>query len=208
MPDAVEKYLDLAATEEDHGDSTTIRDVTMQAGKERSSLPLIRRFNDHSQKLLQAGRSRPTGTTSTSGAELPSSADLMDQIDFEDLHAPEAPAVIPLDVAETVVNDGKGGPRGILPGRSDANLLALADAEAVRLRGWKADFASVCLPNPDPASGGPGPGSEAYDAFAFQRDAQFVAQRVVRDMHVASILEDAVYRKSWCRQEAPLFAWS
>lgn len=56
LPDSVESYLDLAATEEDHGELTTIRDVTMQAGKERSSLPLIRRFNQHSEKLVQAGR--------------------------------------------------------------------------------------------------------------------------------------------------------
>jgi hypothetical protein len=27
----------------------------MQAGRERSSLPLIRRFNDHSNKLLHSG---------------------------------------------------------------------------------------------------------------------------------------------------------
>lgn len=194
MPGNVEKYLDLAATEEDHGDSSTIRDVTMQAGKERSSLPLIRRFNDHSEKLLQSGR--PTSTSSATASMLTPSNDLMDQIDFADLHAPAAPSVIPLDVAEAVVDDGKGGPRGILPGRSDADLLALADAEAARVGRWKADFATVCLPNPDPASGGPGPGTETYDAFAFQRDAQFVAQRVVRDMHVASNLEDAVYRES------------
>jgi transcription initiation factor TFIIH subunit 1 len=33
----------------------TVRDVTMQAGRERSSLPLIRRFNEHSNKLLRRG---------------------------------------------------------------------------------------------------------------------------------------------------------
>lgn len=75
MPDrdGVERYLDLAATEEDHGEvrktelgnsqcrhlnlhlqASSIRDVTMQAGRERSALPLIRRFNDHSKKLLRA----------------------------------------------------------------------------------------------------------------------------------------------------------
>lgn len=59
LPDNIEKYLDLAATEEDHGESI-IRDVTMQAGKERAALPLIRRFNDHSEKLLQAGRKGST----------------------------------------------------------------------------------------------------------------------------------------------------
>jgi len=32
-----------------------VRDHTMQAGRERSALPLIRRFNDHSNKLLRGG---------------------------------------------------------------------------------------------------------------------------------------------------------
>ncbi|BEI90749.1 uncharacterized protein CcaverHIS019_0308190 [Cutaneotrichosporon cavernicola] len=184
MPDSVETYLDLAATEEDHGDVTTIRDVTMQAGKERSSLPLIRRFNQHSEKLLRAGRQEASVLTPSS--------ELMEQIDMEDLHAPAAPAVIPLNVANED-SDGKSGPRGIFPGRSDADLLAMAEAEAVRVASWDADFASVCLPNPNPAEGGPGPGTKDYDAYAYQRDAQFVAQRVVRDMHNASNAEDAEY---------------
>lgn len=163
----------------------------MQAGKERSSLPLIRRFNDHSEKLLQAGRPKGAAPADPGMTDV----DILAQIDMEDLHAPAAPAVIPLDVADAKEDDGKGGPRGILPGRDDADLLAMADVEADRVGKWHADFATVCLPNPDPASGGPGPGTEAYDAFAFQRDAQFVAQRVVRDMHVASNAEDAVYRE-------------
>ncbi|KLT39906.1 hypothetical protein CC85DRAFT_288089 [Cutaneotrichosporon oleaginosum] len=184
MPDSVEKYLDLAATEEDHGDSSTIRDVTMQAGKERSSLPLIRRFNQHSEKLLRAGRQDPISLTPSS--------EIYEQIDMTDLHAPAAPAVIPLEVVDATTDD-KGGPRGILPGRADADLLAMANAEAARIASWDADFPSVCLPNPEPTKGGPGPGTKEYDAYAYQRDTQFIAQRVVRDMHNASNAEDAVY---------------
>lgn len=160
----------------------------MQAGKERSSLPLIRRFNQHSEKLLRAGRQADSST-------LTPSSELLEQIDMSDLYAPAAPAVIPLEVANATPDD-KGGPRGILPGRSDADLLAMADKEAAQIARWDADFASVCLPNPDPAKGGPGPGTSEYDAYAYQRDAQFVAQRVVRDMHNASNAEDAVYRES------------
>ena len=67
----MERFLDLAATEEDHGEvsssllaldhaepvqSAVQRDVTMQAGRERASLPLMRRFNDHSNKLLRRGK--------------------------------------------------------------------------------------------------------------------------------------------------------
>jgi hypothetical protein len=33
------------------------KDITMQAGKQRASLPLMRRFNEHSEKLLKASDS-------------------------------------------------------------------------------------------------------------------------------------------------------
>lgn len=39
------------------GQTGNARDVTMQAGKERASLPLMRRFNEHSEKLLKASES-------------------------------------------------------------------------------------------------------------------------------------------------------
>lgn len=36
--------------------TTTQRDVTMQAGRERGALPLIRRFNANAARLSQAAR--------------------------------------------------------------------------------------------------------------------------------------------------------
>ncbi|KZT52260.1 hypothetical protein CALCODRAFT_525450 [Calocera cornea HHB12733] len=50
---AVDRLLDLGATEEDHEETGNERDVTMQPGRERGILPLIRRFNVHSERLLQ-----------------------------------------------------------------------------------------------------------------------------------------------------------
>lgn len=49
---AVDLFLDLAATEEDHAGSGNGRDVTMQPGRQRGTLPLIRRFNEHSSRLV------------------------------------------------------------------------------------------------------------------------------------------------------------
>jgi transcription initiation factor TFIIH subunit 1 len=49
---AVDLFLDLAATEEDHGQTGNERDVTMQPGRQRQTLPLIRRFNEHSSRLV------------------------------------------------------------------------------------------------------------------------------------------------------------
>jgi transcription initiation factor TFIIH subunit 1 len=70
---SVDMFLDLAATEEDHDEvnnvvsalfpswrqvdkpsiqTGNINDYTMQAGKQRNTLPLIRRFNEHSNRLV------------------------------------------------------------------------------------------------------------------------------------------------------------
>ncbi|BGO92122.1 hypothetical protein NBRC10512_000853 [Rhodotorula toruloides] len=54
MPDhQIYRLLDLAATEEDQHEITNLpRDFTMKPGGQRSSLPLMRRFNEHSERLL------------------------------------------------------------------------------------------------------------------------------------------------------------
>ncbi|PWY99276.1 hypothetical protein BCV70DRAFT_200854 [Testicularia cyperi] len=49
-----DRLLDLQATEEDHGETGNGKDWTMRAGAERRTLPLMRRFNDHSQSLLDS----------------------------------------------------------------------------------------------------------------------------------------------------------
>jgi transcription initiation factor TFIIH subunit 1 len=184
IPDgAVERYLDLAATEEDHGDATMIKDVTMQAGKERGTLPLIRRFNAHSEKLVRAGKKPGDASSSTT--------DLYDQIEYDDLRAPAAPEPIPLHVADTSTKDDSN--KGILPGRADVELLAMASAEAASVAGWNADFGSVCMANPANPTHGGADDAAHVEKFAYQRDAQFVATRAVRDMHQASNAEDAIH---------------
>lgn len=47
-------FLDLGATNEDHGELTVERDITMQAGRQKGALPLIRKFNEHSERLLNS----------------------------------------------------------------------------------------------------------------------------------------------------------
>ncbi|TXT07203.1 hypothetical protein VHUM_03373 [Vanrija humicola] len=187
MPDDVERFLDLQATEEDHGDSTTVRDVTMQAGRERTSLPLIRRFNDHSEKLLRAGK----GTVSTNGLPM-----IYDEIEYSDLNAPAAPAQIALDVADADKEADKDAANGVLVGKSDAELRSLADGEVARVQKWHVNFGEVSLPNPSHGTAGGPPPDELkplYDQFNFQREAQALAMKVVRDMHLASNKEEEVY---------------
>lgn len=50
--DDIYRLLDLAATEEDHGETGNSKDFTMKAGSQKKSLPLMRKFNEHSERLL------------------------------------------------------------------------------------------------------------------------------------------------------------
>lgn len=52
QPHNVDLLLDLQATEEDQHEITNRPDMTMRAGGQRASLPLMRRFNEHSERLL------------------------------------------------------------------------------------------------------------------------------------------------------------
>ncbi|TFL01569.1 hypothetical protein BDV98DRAFT_612465 [Pterulicium gracile] len=48
----VDIFVNLFATQEDHHEVGNTKDVTMQAGRQRGALPLIRKFNEHSERLL------------------------------------------------------------------------------------------------------------------------------------------------------------
>lgn len=52
--DHIYRLLDLAATEQDQHEVTNQAEYTMRAGGQRASLPLMRRFNEHSERLLNA----------------------------------------------------------------------------------------------------------------------------------------------------------
>ncbi|KAH9016956.1 hypothetical protein EDB85DRAFT_1874739, partial [Lactarius pseudohatsudake] len=84
--DEVDMFIDLEATREDHEEWTgNERDVTMQAGKRRGALPLIRKFNEHSERLFEFAicpSSSPSYYLLQSGGHYL-------QIDLADLHNPE-----------------------------------------------------------------------------------------------------------------------
>jgi transcription initiation factor TFIIH subunit 1 len=52
--DFIDLFVNLGATQEDHGETGNQKDVTMQAGRQRGALPLMRKFNEHSERLLNA----------------------------------------------------------------------------------------------------------------------------------------------------------
>ncbi|KAK2464236.1 hypothetical protein APHAL10511_003693 [Amanita phalloides] len=53
-PEVADLFLSLGATHEDHIETGNEKDVTMQAGRQKGALPLIRKFNEHSERLLNS----------------------------------------------------------------------------------------------------------------------------------------------------------
>ncbi|KJA20706.1 hypothetical protein HYPSUDRAFT_188287 [Hypholoma sublateritium FD-334 SS-4] len=94
----VEVFVDLAATLEDHDEIGNEKDVTMRAGRQKAALPLIRKFNEHSERLLNSalGEVPPAKRRRLDhGDDNPYS-----QIDIDDLHDAESSAGIILDMQD------------------------------------------------------------------------------------------------------------
>ncbi|EPQ57316.1 hypothetical protein GLOTRDRAFT_115299 [Gloeophyllum trabeum ATCC 11539] len=84
----VEIFIDLGATQEDHDVTGNEKDITMQAGKQKGVLPLIRKFNEHSERLLKSalGEDGPTTKRRRIDDDASHLRDYYAQIDIEDLH--------------------------------------------------------------------------------------------------------------------------
>ncbi|KAF9568021.1 hypothetical protein CPC08DRAFT_655518 [Agrocybe pediades] len=93
----VETFVDLAATNEDHEETGNEKDITMRAGRQKAALPLIRKFNEHSERLLNAalGELPPTKRRKTDTGE-----EAYSQIEIEDLRDPEASDGILLEMQD------------------------------------------------------------------------------------------------------------
>ncbi|KAI0305444.1 hypothetical protein B0F90DRAFT_1698089 [Multifurca ochricompacta] len=97
--DDVDMFIDLEATREDHEETGNENDVTMQAGKQRGALPLIRKFNEHSERLLKSAISTD-GTGKRRKVDTGDSHGYYSQIDLADLHNLESPAGILLEMQD------------------------------------------------------------------------------------------------------------
>ncbi|KAG8981540.1 RNA polymerase II transcription factor B subunit 1 [Tulasnella sp. JGI-2019a] len=148
------RLIDLDATAEDHPETGNNQDITMQAGKQRQALPLIRRFNEHSQRLLDSalGSSEPPSKrrklTPVDGNDEVDD-DYMDQIVIDDLQAPPSTVGILLEMKDR--QKYFEGSRAV-----DSKAAALDDVDAVDLpavlpaliesvRDWAADMANMRL---------------------------------------------------------------
>ncbi|KAI0789118.1 hypothetical protein C8Q75DRAFT_719004 [Abortiporus biennis] len=93
----VDIFIDLGATQEDHWETGNERDVTMQAGKQRAVLPLVRKFNEHSSRLLNTvlGDPAPKRRRIDTGEDAHFS-----QLNLEDLHDNESSPGILLNMQD------------------------------------------------------------------------------------------------------------
>ncbi|KAI0930476.1 hypothetical protein AcW1_009147 [Taiwanofungus camphoratus] len=96
--ETVDIFIDLGATQEDHDETGNARDVTMQAGKQKAVLPLIRKFNEHSGRLLDNALGEPAAKRRRTDVE--DGPNHYSQLDLEDLHDNQASAGILLDMQD------------------------------------------------------------------------------------------------------------
>ncbi|KAH9935534.1 uncharacterized protein B0H18DRAFT_1082284 [Fomitopsis serialis] len=94
--EGVDIFIDLGATSVDHDETGNVKDVTMQPGKQRAVLPLIRKFNEHSGRLLHTALGEPAAKR----RRVDEGADHHSQLDLEDLHDNQSSAGIILDMQD------------------------------------------------------------------------------------------------------------
>ncbi|KAI0694319.1 hypothetical protein BC835DRAFT_1274633 [Cytidiella melzeri] len=143
--DGVDMFIDLGATNEDHGETGNERDITMQAGKQKAVLPLIRKFNEHSGRLLNS----VLGDNANKRRRIDSSLeDRYSQIDLDDLHDNQASAGITLNMQDRQrYFEGRSGQAGhdAVQVRNPASvdvksaILEMKDS----LGGWSHNFSQL-----------------------------------------------------------------
>ncbi|GBE80685.1 hypothetical protein SCP_0304040 [Sparassis crispa] len=138
--EGVDIFIDLGATQEDHDETGNARDVTMQAGKQRAVLPLIRKFNEHSGRLLDTALGEPAAKRKRTDEGL----DRLAQLDLEDLHDNQASAGILLDMQDRQ-RYFQGRMESSAPQTPNPGLdlrTALREAKE-SMQGWSADLSQL-----------------------------------------------------------------
>ncbi|KAI5476432.1 RNA polymerase II transcription factor b subunit 1 [Pseudohyphozyma bogoriensis] len=136
QPQAIFRLLDLAATEEDQHEVTNRADFTMRAGGQRASLPLMRRFNEHSERLLnQSLGTEPERTSMGIDPGNAGARNYYEDIVLDDLNEAKADDRILLQMGD------RGDAR--ITGREEEDGITMDDVEVGRvLRDTKESFDS------------------------------------------------------------------
>lgn len=159
--DPHDRLLDLAATEEDHEETGNIRDWTMRPGFDRRTLPLVRRFNQHSESILTSAlgeipaddrarrKTGGTGDEYAKDAPAPTQAPLAhyyNEIEIDDLneHAPGSGR--PLNIYEQQAYFDSGARTDTQDAGADKQLApAQVDAFSRSLGSWKLNLSSFSV---------------------------------------------------------------
>ncbi|KAG8734543.1 RNA polymerase II transcription factor B subunit 1 [Ceratobasidium sp. 423] len=130
-PPASSLLIDLNATNEDHVETGNARDFTMKAGGLRSTLPLIRKFNEHSTNVLDAGLQPSKRQRTENMDEL-----YYSQLDIEDLRGPQNDEGIELGLqASSRILDSSSPENGAANGHQSEAVDTRALAGT--LRAWR-----------------------------------------------------------------------
>ncbi|KAJ7045772.1 hypothetical protein C8F04DRAFT_1025768 [Mycena alexandri] len=142
----VELFVDLGATFEDHGETGNEKDITMIAGRQRGALPLIRKFNEHSERLLNSA----LGEVPAAKRQKLNTDNSYGQIDIDDLHQPESSAGIVLEMQDRQ----RYFEGGISTAAPDAALHKPVDIKTlimhakVNMEGWQTKFTQLKVERP------------------------------------------------------------
>ncbi|TFY71942.1 hypothetical protein EVG20_g1057 [Dentipellis fragilis] len=146
--DDVDMFIDLGATGEDHGEATVEKDITMQAGKQRGALPLIRKFNEHSERLLNSALSQGPAAKRRRVDSLTADLSHYAQIDLDDLHDPQSSAGILLEMQDRQrYFEGRAGTKVAAEEapRPAVNVRAALMEAKAELDGWAQSLAQMKL---------------------------------------------------------------
>ncbi|KAJ7091198.1 hypothetical protein C8R44DRAFT_844319 [Mycena epipterygia] len=142
--DRVDLFVDLGATLEDHGETGNEKDVTMIAGRQRGALPLIRKFNEHSERLLNSALGEaPAAKRQKLNND---ASETYGQIDIDDLHDPEASAGIVLEMQDRQ-RYFEGGISNTAPGAETTpkvvDIKMLIRQAKVNLENWETNLTEL-----------------------------------------------------------------
>lgn len=168
--------INLYATSEDHEETGNAKDFTMKPGGLRSTLPLIRKFNEHSTNVLDAALAQPSAKRPRIA---PAEADYLSQLDIEDLRGPRDDTGIELglkagrQIMDTSSSSENGATSGWQTEPVDVRALSTS------LRSWQGQLNKLTM--------GKKPVEDAFTSLS-----QNVAERVNVKSRKNNIPEDLV----------------
>ncbi|KAF8520410.1 hypothetical protein BU17DRAFT_65427 [Hysterangium stoloniferum] len=191
--------VNLEATQEDHPQTGNEKDVTMQAGKQRGALPLIRRFNQHSERLLNSALGDLPPSKRRRVDETTESTSMYGAIDLDDLHDPHASSAIALEMKdrqryfEGRASDNPSNGKEIEPPDMVAALFGVKD----NLKDWKQHLASMKLDGKATATALASMTQHVTRQFDIKKKTNDIPEEIFRQMRSCQTAGNEFLRQFW-----------